>query len=111
MRKHGPDGKALPPDAYVFGNEIGERVRSTRTAWENARMAAGLPGLHLADLRHEAASRFDEASVPINFVSKILGHADLSHHEPQFEDPSARLAHGDGKIRGTPSSCKFVAKE
>jgi integrase len=25
MRRHGPDGKELGPDCYVFGNEIGER--------------------------------------------------------------------------------------
>lgn len=78
MRRHGPDGRVVDPDAYVFGNAIGEQVKTFRPAWERARIAAKLGDLHLADLRHEAASRFDEAGVPINFVSKILGHTDLS---------------------------------
>ncbi len=78
MRQTGADGERLPPEAYVFGNDIGERVKSVRTAWENARINAGLGDVHLADLRHEAASRFDEAGVPVNFVSKILGHTNLT---------------------------------
>ena len=78
MRQTAADGKRLPPEAYVFGNDIGERVKSVRTAWENARITAGLGDVHLADLRHEAASRFDEAGVPVNFVSKILGHTNLT---------------------------------
>ena len=78
MRRLDPAGKPFPPEAYAFGNTVGERSTSVRTAWENARDAAGLPGLQLRDLRHEAGSRFDEAGVPINYVSKLLGHADLT---------------------------------
>jgi integrase len=78
MRQTGAVGKRLPPEAYVFGNDVGERVKSVRTAWENARVKAGLGDVHLADIRHEAASRFDEAGVPVNFVSKILGHTNLT---------------------------------
>jgi len=61
----------------VFGNEVGEPITSVRIAWETARATAGLPDLH-RDLRHEAGSRFDEAGVSTNYVSKILGHANLS---------------------------------
>jgi integrase len=39
---------------------------------------AGLKGLQLRDLRHEAGSRFDEAGVPISCVSRMLGHTNLS---------------------------------
>ena len=78
MRKLGPDGEELPPTAYVFGNVLGERLGLVRALWERARVAAKLGDFHLADLRHEAASRFDEAGVPINFVSKILGHTNLT---------------------------------
>jgi hypothetical protein len=53
-------------------------VRSIRTAWENTRNAARVPGLHLADLRHEAGSRFEEAGVPTTYVSKFLGHRNLT---------------------------------
>jgi len=62
----------------VFGNEVGEPITSVRIAWEIARATAGLPDLQLRDLRHEAGSRFDEAGVSTNYVSKILGHANLS---------------------------------
>ena len=73
-----PDGNAFPSDAYVFCDEIGRRVKSLRTAWNRAARAAGLKGFQLRDLRHEAGSRFDEAGVPISYVSKLLGHTNLS---------------------------------
>jgi integrase len=38
----------------------------------------GLEDLQFRDLRHEAGSRFDEAGVSTNYVSKLLGHASLS---------------------------------
>jgi integrase len=53
-------------------------VKSVRTAWENACDRAGLTGLQLRDLRHEAGSRFEEAGVPVTLVSKILGHNNLT---------------------------------
>lgn len=34
LMKTGPDGKEWPPSAYVFGNEIGERVGDPKTAWQ-----------------------------------------------------------------------------
>ena len=78
MRKVEPAGKPFRPDAYVFGDALGRRVKSVRTAWKNACEMAGLSGFQLRDLRHEAGSRFEEAGLPITFVSKILGHTNLS---------------------------------
>ena len=78
MRKFDAAGELLPPDAYVFGDAVGGRVKSVRTAWKNACDRAGLSGFQLRDLRHEAGSRFEEAGVPVTFVSKILGHTNLS---------------------------------
>jgi len=37
MRRLDPAGKEFGPDAYVFGDEVGERVGSVRIAWEAAR--------------------------------------------------------------------------
>ena len=37
-----------------------------------------MKGVQLRDLRHEAGSRFEEAGVSITFVSKILGHTNLT---------------------------------
>ena len=54
MRRHGPDGRAFGPDAYVFGNEIGERVRAVKTAWKATCRRAGIDDLNFHDLRREA---------------------------------------------------------
>ena len=91
MRQNDPAGKPYPPEAYVFGNVAGERVKSIRTAWENARDAAGLKGFQLRDLRHEAASRFEEAGVLTTDVSKFLGHRNLSTTTRYLNTTSKRL--------------------
>jgi len=78
MRRLDPLGQEFGPDAYVFGDRIGRRVKSVREAWKNAREAAGLRDLQLRDLRHETGSRFDEAGVPIIYVSNLLGHSSLA---------------------------------
>ena len=78
MRRVSLSGEAFGPDAYVFGDEVGQRRKSVRTAWENASKAAGFKSFHLGDLRHEAASRFEEAGVPVSHVSKLLGHGSLA---------------------------------
>jgi integrase len=33
LRRHAPDGTEHGPEAYVFGNEVGEAVQSIRDAW------------------------------------------------------------------------------
>ena len=78
MRKLDPAGQPLPSEAYVFGDAIGGRVKSVRAPWENACERAGLSGLQLRALRHEAGSRFEGAGVPVTLVSKILGHTNLT---------------------------------
>lgn len=62
----------------MFGNAIGQRVKSVKEAWKSACAKAELVGFQLRDLRHEAGSRFDEAGIPTNYVSKLLGHASLT---------------------------------
>jgi integrase len=91
MRRLDPSGEPFPPGAYVFGNRLGERVKSIRTAWENAREVAGLDGFQLRDLRHEAASRFEEAGVLTTDVSKFLGHRNLSTTTRYLNTTSRRL--------------------
>jgi integrase len=91
MRRLDPTGKPFPPEAYVFGNRLGERVKSIRTAWENARETAGLEGFQLRDLRHEAASRFEEAGVLTTDVSKFLGHRNLATTTRYLNTTSRRL--------------------
>jgi integrase len=78
VRKHDPAGRTFGPDAYVFGDPIGRRIKSVQGAWVNAAAKAGLKDFQLRDLRHEAGSRFDEAGMPIVYVSTMLGHSNLS---------------------------------
>ena len=78
MRRLDPDGKEHGPDAYVFGNVLGERVKSIKTAWGLTCKRATITGLHFHDLRREAASRLLEGDVPEHYVQEVLGHADLS---------------------------------
>jgi integrase len=78
MRRLDPSSEPFRPDTYVFGNKVGERVKSVHTAWVNACAIAGLKNFQLRDLRHEARSRFDEAGMPIIYVSNMLGHQSLT---------------------------------
>ncbi len=61
LEMHGttPQGTPFRRSVTCFGNQIGERVTSIRTAWENARDAADLTGFQLRDVHHEDASRFE----------------------------------------------------
>jgi len=62
----------------VFGDALGRPITSVRRDWERTRTHAGLPHWHLADLRHETASRYEQAGVPVSTVSKLLGHTSLT---------------------------------
>ena len=77
-RKIGPDGKELGPDAYVFGNEVGESVGRITTAWNAACRRAGIEDLHFHDLRHEFISRLLEAGVAIHKVRDWAGHRNIA---------------------------------
>ena len=70
MRRLDPDGHEHGPDAYVFGNALGERVASKTVEdwWRAACARAQITGLHFHDLRREAASRLLEGGVPEQYV-------------------------------------------
>lgn len=78
MRRHDPAGEEFPPEAFVFGNEIGQRVTTVKTAWRLACQRAGVAGLHFHDLRREAGSRWLEGGVALHTVKTWLGHANIS---------------------------------
>jgi DNA-binding transcriptional MerR regulator len=65
-------------DAYVFGNAVGERLDSIKTAWKATCGRAGIEDLHFHDLQREAAWRWFEAGVPLHHIRDLLGHADIS---------------------------------
>jgi integrase len=78
MRTHDPAGEPFPATAFVFGNEIGQRVDDIQTAWDTARRRAKLEDLKFHDLRREAGSRWMEAGVPLATIQRWLGHANIS---------------------------------
>ena len=78
MRKHAPNGTEHKPDAYVFGNEVGEPRNSFKGHWWRVCEAAGIEDLHFHDLRREFASRLLESGVvPLHEISEWLGHANI----------------------------------
>ena len=48
-----------------------------KTAWNTVKRKAGLPDLHMHDLRHTAASLLLKAGVDMRVVQEILGHKTL----------------------------------
>jgi integrase len=78
MRRNDPAGDPHGPQAYVFGNEIGQRRGSIKAAWRLACCRAGIIDLRFHDLRREAGSRWLEGGVPLQIVRDWLGHANIS---------------------------------
>jgi integrase len=99
MRRDDPAGQPFPPDAYVFGNAIGQRIGDVGRAWETAvlkthghtvrvsqngnlspgcRAALATIDLHFHDLRREAGSRWLEGGVPVHIVRDWLGHTNIA---------------------------------
>jgi len=77
-RRLDPAGETLPPDAYVFGDEVGRRRHSIKTAWKATCTRAKIDGLHFHDLRREAGSRWMDAGIPLATIQRWLGHANIS---------------------------------
>jgi integrase len=77
-RQRAPAGQTYGPDDYVWGTDVGTRIRDTKTAWTNTCRRADIRGLRFHDLRHEAASRKVEAGYPMHAVSLWLGHTNLT---------------------------------
>ena len=100
MRKTGPDGRDLPRDAYVFGNEVGEQVKDIKRAWNVAVLKAHgckpsytankalVPeslreletiDLHFHDLRREAGSAAGSMAVyRCITIRDWLGHTNIA---------------------------------
>lgn len=63
---------------FVFPNpRTGSFVKYPRKAFMNACARAGISGLRIHDLRHQAASAMVQAGVDLHTVSKILGHSTI----------------------------------
>lgn len=71
----------ISPDDSVF-LPVSDRMNPRpalyfRTAWYHARKLAGLPDVHLHDLRHTAASHLLMSGADIRTVAAILGHSTM----------------------------------
>ncbi len=81
------DGKAVHATGFVVAGAEGGAVHPENVgrAWRRVRMAAGLAGVRLHDLRHSWASDAVSAGVPLYVVGAALGHRQPS--------TTARYAH------------------
>lgn len=106
-----PDGEVMRPEHHPFGDELGARVRCVKTAWLSALKAAAAKAekaqagsgaafhdLHLHDLRHEAASRWAEAGLNINFISALLGHSNLTTTSRYINTKAPDIARALGQL-------------
>lgn len=85
MRRDDPAGDPFGAEAYVFGNEIGQRTKSIKTAWRLACARANIRDLHFHDLRREAGSRWLEGGVSLVTVRDWLGHTNISQTSAYLE--------------------------
>jgi len=77
-RQRDPAGALLPPDAYVFGDELGRQRLSIKTVWMALCRRARVLDLHFHDLRREAGSRWMDAGLPLGSIQRWLGHANVA---------------------------------
>jgi integrase len=77
-RRLDPAGEVLPPDAYVFGDEVGRPRRSLKSTWTRIMARAHIADLHFHDLRREAGSRWMDAGIPLATIQRWLGHANIA---------------------------------
>jgi hypothetical protein len=103
MLRHDSTGEELPPQAYVFGNDVGERVASVKTAWRAACARAGITGLRFHDLRREFACRLLESRCELHDVRDFLGHANIATTSRYLRSTSLRLERALTLLEGTES--------
>ena len=98
MLQHGPDGTAFGPEAFVFGNRVGEKVNSVKKAWAGACRRAGISGLQIRDLRREFASRLRESGASDHDVRDFLGHANITTTSRYLASTPLRLEQALAKL-------------
>ncbi len=86
-----PEGEVLPPDAYVFGDEVGGPIASIKTTWRTACEKAGVVDLHFHDLRREFACRLLESRAELHDVRDFLGHTNLTTTSRYLRSTAMRL--------------------
>jgi len=92
MRRTDPKGDPFPPDAYVFGNAVGEQLVTIKTAWRNTCRRADIRDLRFHDLRREFACRLLESAADLHDVRDFLGHANITTTSRYLRSTPVRLA-------------------
>jgi Phage integrase family len=92
MRRLDPEGEAPGPEAYVFGNAVGEQIIETNEAWLATCQRAAIRSLRFHDLRREFASRLLETQAELHDVRDFLGHANITTTSRYLRSSSVRLA-------------------
>jgi integrase len=84
----------LAPDRLVFEGRVPGQPISFRKAWAAATKEAGLPDLHIHDVRHVAAASLLRAGVTLPVAAQVLGHdpAVLARRYGHLETESLRKA-------------------
>jgi integrase len=117
---------------FVFGDDIGQRVKCIRKAWDTAvlkahghkpvwvgsntlspesRAALRAIDLHFHDLRHEAGSRLHEAGWPLHHVQHMLGHRSLEQTTTYLNVTLTGLEESMRRFDEVVARCKPVANE
>ena len=132
MTTHDPAGRPFGPEAYVFGDELGQAIKSPKKAWQTAVLKAHghqpewVQGkqrlgpvsqhayaeidLHFHDLRHEAGSRWLEGGMPLHHVKELLGHADISTTDIYLSAGRLHLQDSMRRVEAAGQSCAKVAQ-
>lgn len=98
MLRTDPEGQQLPPEAFVFGDEIGGRISSVKTAWGTACRDAGVVGLRFHDLRREFACRLLESRAELHDVRDFLGHSNITTTSRYLRSTTLRLERALGLL-------------
>ena len=129
MAQTDPAGQMFDPEAHVFGDGVGRRVKAIKRAWEtcvlkahghtptwksydltpDCRQALDAIDLHFHDLRHEAGSRLLEAGWPLHTVSHMLGHANIAQTSTYLNATKVGLQKEMQRLDA--SRCTTVAQE
>lgn len=82
----------------MFGNQVGERVSSVKTAWGTTCEKAGTVDLHFHDLRREFARRLLESHAELHDVRDFLGHGNITTTSRYLRSTTLRLERALGLL-------------
>jgi integrase len=135
MRRLNPAGEPLGPEAFVFGNELGQRIGSIKRAWQTCVLKAHgqTPrwrprgwseldaeskahyrriDLRFHDLRREFASRLREApGISDHEVRDWLGHANITTTSRYLATTRTTLQRARKKFEQSRNLCHTVTHD